>query len=76
MLLVTMALPYLLLEASCDKTLTVGDVFVCAIFFLKIYTERVVNNMFVCGLFFSRIFAKGCAILVECPTWSRTSRFA
>ena len=78
MLLVTMALPYSLLETSCDKTLSVGDVFVCAVFFLKIYTKRVVNNMLCLFVDFSflQCLPRGCAILVECPTWSRTSRFA
>ena len=70
MLLVTMALPYSLLETSCDKTLSVGDVFVCAVFFLKIYTKRVVNNMLCLFVDFSflQCLPRGCAILVECPT--------
>lgn len=58
MLLVTMALPYLLPKTSCDKTLIVGDMFACRVFFLKIYTKGVVGNMFVCGFFFSRISTK------------------
>ena len=34
-----MTLPYLLLEAFCDKVLSVGDMLVCGFFFPKICTK-------------------------------------
>ena len=40
MMLIMMTLPYLLLEDFCNKALSVGDVFVCGFFFLKIFTKR------------------------------------
>ena len=43
LLLVTMTLPFLLLKAFYDKTLSVGDMFVCGIFFPKIFTKGVLK---------------------------------
>ena len=36
-----MTLPYLVLKAFCDKTLNVGEVFVCGFFFPKLFDEWV-----------------------------------
>ena len=52
-----MTLPYLLLEASCDKILIVADVFVREIFSLKYLPRGCVGDVSICR-FFPTIFIK------------------
>ena len=63
----TMTLSYLLLKAFCDKVLSVGDVSIYGLSFLKYPPRWCVGDMFVCGFFFSQIYNNGCASLMEHP---------
>ena len=68
LLLVTMTLPYLLLKGFFrNKVLSEGDMFVCRLFFPKIFTKGVCWWHVYMWVFFPNPFTKGCAILIERP---------
>ena len=62
-----MTLPYLLLEAFCDKVLSFGNVSIHGFSFPKHSPMGYVGDVYVYGFVSPKLFTKGCVLLKKCP---------